>query len=285
MAVKGSGASATAYVSSIRDREIDVVSLGTPLAVTVRIPVTGQPNRMTLNAAQSLLYVAEDQSDVVEVIDTAKNVILESIPVVASLLPASLAQFKYKGANPNSVTLSPDETQLYVTDGNLNCISVIALSGTNKNDQVIGLIPTGWYPNSVSFSADGSTVYAVNGKSPTGANPNWCYGGYGPPGEPACYASNQYNPQLVKAGLQTFPRPTAAQLATLTQQVAVNDRFSYTESDNDKAVMAAVRQGIQHVIFILKENRTYDQILGDLPVGNGQPSLGSVRSAGHAEPA
>jgi DNA-binding beta-propeller fold protein YncE len=273
VAVKGSGASATAYVSSIRDREIDVASLGTPLAVTARIPVTGQPNRMTLNAAQSLLYVAEDQSDVVEVIDTTNNAILESIPVVAALLPASLAPFKYKGANPNSVALSPDETQLYVTDGNLNCISVVALSGTNKNDKVVGLIPTGWYPNSVSFSADGSTVYAVNGKSPTGANPNWCYGGYGPPGEPACNASNQYNPQLVKAGLQTFPRPAAAQLVTLTQQVAVNDRFSYTESDNDKAVMAAVRQGIQHVIFILKENRTYDQILGDLPVGNGQPSL------------
>jgi hypothetical protein len=78
---------------------------------------------------------------------------------------------------------------------------------------------------------------------------------------------------LVKAGLQIFPRPTAAQLGTLTQQVATNDRFSYTESDQDKAVMAAVRQGIQHVIFILKENRTYDQVLGDLPIGNGDPGL------------
>ena len=238
-----------------------------------RIPVTGQPNRMTLNAAQSLLYVADDQSDTVDVIDTAKNVILESIPVIAHvLLPSSLAQFK-KGANPNSVTLSPDETQLYVTDGNLNCISVVALSGTITKIRSVGLIPTGWYPNSVSFSGDGNTVYAINGKSPTGPNPDWCYGGYGPPGEPACYASNSYNPQLVKAGLQTFPRPAAAQLATLTQQVATNNRFSYTESDNDKAVMAAVRQGVQHVIFILKENRTYDQILGDLPVGNGDPSL------------
>ena len=81
--MKGSGSSATAYVSSIRDREIDVVSLsGTP-AVTARIPVKGQPNKMTLNAAQSLLYVADDQSDTVEVIDTAKNAILETIPVMA----------------------------------------------------------------------------------------------------------------------------------------------------------------------------------------------------------
>ena len=80
------------------------------------------------------------------------------------------------------MTLSPDETQLYVTNGNLNCVAVVALGGTNSGDQVVGLIPTGWYPNSVSFSGDGNTVYVVNGKSPTGANPGWCYGGYGPVG-------------------------------------------------------------------------------------------------------
>ena len=96
VAVKGTGPSATAYVSSIRDREIDVVNLsGTP-ELSVRWtpavrphPVKGQPNKMTLNAAQSLLYVAEDQSDTVDVIDTAKNAIVETIPVIAppSVLP------------------------------------------------------------------------------------------------------------------------------------------------------------------------------------------------------
>jgi len=74
-------------------------------------------------------------------------------------------------------------------------------------------------------------------------------------------SSNEYNPQRTKAGLQSFPRPSPEQLATLSQQVAGNNRFLYTESDDDLAVMAAVRQGIQHVIFIIKENRTYDQIL------------------------
>jgi len=278
--VKGSGLTATAYVSSIRDREIDVVSLGATPAVTARIAVKGQPNKMTLNAAQSLLFVADDQADTVEVIDTTRNVVLESIPVIATLLPASLtqqpaylAQNGFKGANPNSVSLSPDEKQLYVTDGNLNCISVIALSGTNSGDQVVGLIPTGWYPNSVTFSSDGSTVFAINGKSPTGANPTFCYGGYGPPGSPTCMAANTYNPQLTKSGVQSFPRPSAAQLGTLTPIVVANNRFSYTESASDAAVMAAVRQGVEHVIFILKENRTYDQVLGDLPIGNGDPSL------------
>jgi hypothetical protein len=92
-------------------------------------------------------------------------------------------------------------------------------------------------------------------------------------------ATNMYNPQLTKAGLQTFPRPGAAQLGTLTAQVAVNNRFSYTESASDAAVMAAVRQGVQHVIFILKENRAYDQVLGDLPIGNGEPSLAEFGQA------
>jgi len=283
--VKGTGTSAAAYVSSIRDREIDVVSLnGTP-HVAARIPVKGQPNKMTLNRAQSFLYVAEDQSDTVDVIDTARNAVVESIPVIATLLPSTLAPFKFKGANPNSVTLSPDETQLYVTNGNLNCVAVIALGGTNSGDQVIGLIPTGGYPNSVSFNwptipaAYGGNqsvdMYVVNGKSPTGPNKDFCYGGYGP-GPPSrnCMEANEYNPQLTKAGLQSFPLPGAVQLAALTAQVFANDHLTFTESPGDAAVMAAVHAGVKHVIFILKENRSYDQVLGDLDNGSdGDPAL------------
>jgi DNA-binding beta-propeller fold protein YncE len=280
VAIKGNGPAATAYVSSVRDREIDVVSLSAgPLpVVTARIKVKGQPNKMTLNAAQSLLYVVEDQSDTVDVIDTTSNTIVETIPVIAPSLamPSSLAQ--YKGANPNSVTLSPDEKQLYVTNGNLNAVAVVALGGSNSGDRVVGLIPTGWYPNSVSFSGDGKWVYVVNGKSPTGANPDSKYS-YGPPGHTSGIAANEYNPQLIKAGLQSFPRPTATQLATLTEQVAANNRFSAVETADDAAVMAAVRKGIKHVVFIIKENRTYDQILGDLGTGNGDPSLAEFGEA------
>jgi YVTN family beta-propeller protein len=279
VAIKGNGASAAAYVSSIRDREIDVVNLsGTP--VVKRIKVKGQPNKMTLNAAQSLLYVAEDQSDTVDVIDTTTSAIVQTIPVIASALPESLTQPGYKGANPNSVALSADETQLYVTDGNLNCISVISLAGSNSG-QVVGLIPTGWYPTSISLVNSGGQTYAYvsNAKSPTGPNIEWCYGGYGPPNSPNCNPTNEYNPQLVKAGLQSFPLPAPADLASLTAQVAVNDRFSFTESESDAAVMAAVRQGVKHVIFILRENRTYDQILGDLGQGDGDPRLTEFGSA------
>ncbi|MEO8663522.1 MAG: phosphoesterase [Bryobacteraceae bacterium] len=290
--VKGSGATATAYVSSIRDREIVVVSLGATAVVTARIAVAGQPNKMILNAAQTTLYVTEDQSDTVDLIDTASNKIVETIPVVGRFLPASLTPpanyvyrgsnpssvASYSGANPNSLVLSPDETRLYVTDGNLNCVSVIELSGSNSGDAVIGLIPAGWYPNSVSIVPSGnggpSYLYVANQKSPTGANPQWCYGGYGPPNSPNCYPANQYNPQLTKATLQAFPVPGSSDLAGLTEQVKANNHFAYVESAADLAVMAKVREGIKHVIFIVKENRTFDQVLGDLPnKSNGDPTL------------
>jgi YVTN family beta-propeller protein len=270
--IKGTGSGATAYISSIRDREVVVANVGPAPSVTARIAVAGQPNKMTLNKARTLLYVAEDQSDTVDVIDTKTNRILETIPVLATSSALPLALAPYKGANPNSVTLSPDERRLWVTLGNINAVAVIPLSGANVGDQPSGLIPTGWYPNSVSFNAAGTYAYVVNGKSPTGANPEWYYS-YGPPTHKNGYAANEYNPQLVKAGLQTFRLPTRAQLVTLTSQVATNNHFSHTESASDAATMARVRAGVKHVIFIIKENRTYDQVLGDAKQGNGDPAL------------
>ena len=279
----GSITTTWAYVSSVRDREIDVVNLnGKTPAVITRIPVKGQPNKLTLNAAQTRLYVAEDESDTVDVIDTNPNdittwnTVIETIPLIA---PPSVVGTTYPalanltGANTNSVTLTPDGTQLYATMGNLNSIAVVALTGTDKNDKVVGLIPTGWYPNSVSFSPDGSWAYVVNSKSPTGPDPIWCYGA-GPAGYPNCITMNEWNPQSTKAGLQSFPTATlATQLPALTAQVLTNNRLSVTESASDAEVMAAVRQGVKHVIFVLKENRTYDQVLGDLPGANGDASL------------
>jgi DNA-binding beta-propeller fold protein YncE len=278
---------ATAYISSIRDREIVVVNLNGAPAVTTRIPVKGQPNKMALNRDQSLLYVVEDQTDTIDVIKTSDNSIVGTIPVIApaSVLPgvaeykdANSNSVKRTGANSNGVTLSPDEKQLYVTNGNLNCVAVVDLNDAKTNGQVVGLIPSGWYPNSVSFSGDGSWVYVVNGKSATGPNSEMRYS-YGPKGRASGIISNQYNPQLIKAGLQSFPRPAPAQLMTLTSQVATNNRFSYTESASDIAVMAAVRDKVKHVIFIIKENRTYDQVLGDLEVGNGDPDLAEFGKA------
>ena len=269
VAIKGND---TAYVSSIRDREIVVVDIANSPRVVARIAVPGQPNRMVLDRSQNRLYVAQDNTDSVGVIETATNRLLENIPATAppGLLPDS--KVKLKGNNTNSVTLSPDEKQLYVTNGWMNDVAVIELNPEIGQSRVTGLIPTGWYPNSISFSSDGKFTYVINGKSPTGPNPGHCKIRKGKTGS-ECGLANEYNLQLLKAGLQSFPTPTSGELQALTQQVAVNNHFKSALSKEDVDKLAFLRDHIKHVIYIVRENRTYDQVLGDLEVGNGDPNL------------
>jgi DNA-binding beta-propeller fold protein YncE len=141
---------------------------------------------------------------------------------------------------------------------------------------VVGLIPTGWYPTAVAVRPDGRQLYVVNGKSVPGPVPDNCRNNLSiePGSQVACTAANQYVWQLEKAGFLTLPPPSPAELGRLTRQVAVNDHFSSARGGaEDTATFTFLRQHIHHVIYIVKENRTYDQILGDLEVGNGDPRL------------
>ena len=266
-------ASATAYVSSERDREIDVIDIAQPAApiVKARIPVAGNPNNILLNRAQTRLYVAADNSDRISVIDTATKRVIEEIRTTA---PAGVLRgpAHLPGAAPNSLTLSPDERTLYVTNGGMNAIAVIAIA-PGAPHRVVGLIPTGWYPQSISVARDGKTLYDVNSKSNAGPNPS--RGGVPLPDATfrAHEAANQYVLQLEKAGLQAIPVPNRQELAWLTKKVAANDFLDTVPNPQDAQTMAALRRHIKHVIYIIKENRTYDQLLGDLDRGNGDPGL------------
>jgi DNA-binding beta-propeller fold protein YncE len=262
----------TAYVSSMRDREIDVVDLaGRAPAVVARIPVRGNPNRMVLNRAASRLYVASDNADVVSVIDTASDRVLDVTRTIAP--PALIAPGAYfHGVAPNSLTLSPDESRLYVTNGGENAVAILTLGAGAP--RVAGLVPTGYWPNSVSVSADGKMLYIVNGKSIPGPNAGWCADNdYDAARHAHCDASNHYILQQSKAGFLTLPAPSAHDLAELTRTVAANDHLYVREDAEDRRLMSALHQRIKHVIYIVRENRTYDQLLGDLPVGNGDPRL------------
>jgi YVTN family beta-propeller protein len=266
----------TAYVSSIRDREIDVVNIaGTPSLIK-RIKLKGQPLKSTLNAAGTTLYVAEDQTDSVAAIDTGSNTVSAEVNVAAPIgtIPSAIASLS--GNNTNSVTLSPDQFTLYLTNGNTNNVSVVSIAQLNTANPVLGLIPTGAYPNSVTLSADGKFMYVANGKSPGGPNPSHCRGGGSIlPNLTAsgCNASNAYSLQLEKAGLQFLPTPPLAQLAALTNQVAINNNYQSSENSATASTMNFLADNIKHIIYIIKENRTYDQVLGDLPFGNGDPAL------------
>lgn len=258
-----------AYVSSLRDREIVVLDLtGTP-KVAGRIKIHGQPNKLMLNRAQTLLFAAADNSDSLDMIDTSKDRVVAAIRTTA---PAGIFPNKgtYKGSNPNSLALSPDEHTVYVTNGGTNSVAVINLTKDPDDSQVVGLIPTGWYPSSISLNQDGSVLYVVNGKGNAGPNPKGCRSASP---ESNCGAANQYILQLVKGGLLTVPRPSGAELKELTAQVARNNHFSPEPVAPAPPIFAFLRNKIKHVIYIVKENRTYDQVLGDLEKGNGDPSI------------
>ena len=279
--VKGNG---TAFVSSDRDREVVVVDISSPTAghLLTRIKLDGNALGMMLDASQSRLYVAQDNADQVAVIDTSSNTITTKIDAraPAGMLPSP----KYTGAATFAVTLSRDGSTLYAVNAGANSVAVIPLTGPNAYT-VTGLIPTAYEPHDVTFSADGTWMYLVSGKNATGPNPGHLAGSTGsltsityPGGNvaaaAAARASNQYQFQLERASLVSAPVPTSSDLPALTAKVAQNNSYSATPIASDAAVMNFLRTRIRHIIYVVKENRTYDQILGDLANGaNGDPKL------------
>ena len=259
------GAPVKTYVSSERDGQVlDVSAAGT---FTV-IKVGGEPNRMILSADQHWLYVSNGDLDEIDVIDTTKD-------KIASRISVARPGYKFKGSNPNSLALSPNGQTLYVTLGGENAVAVINVA----TGQLLGRIPTGWYPSSVSVSADGSKLYVVNMKSNAGPNLEYradCPG-LGIPPEysqllcppPNPTSRNEYILALLKAGLSTIPVPDADTLVYLSAVVDANNGF---DNPQTSPIMTFLHNQIKHVIYIQKENRTYDQILGDLPQGNGDPT-------------
>ena len=309
--VKGNG---TAYVSSDRDREVVVLDISSPTAghLIRRIKLDGNALGMTLDRSQSKLYVAQDNADQVAVIDTATNAVIAKIDARA---PAGLLtgrddddhdrdhhdsdrrdsdrhdsdrhedeQPHYTGAATFAVTLSPDGKWLYASNAGANSVAVIPLTGPFAH-KVIGLIPTAYEPHDVTFSADGTWIYVVNGKSVTGPNPDHLYGNTArltsityPGGNAAAAAaaagSNEYQFQLERASLVSAPVPSWQELPILTEKVADNNFYTAKGGEEDEEVIRFLRHRIRHVIYLIKENRTFDQVLGDLNNGsNGDPGL------------
>jgi YVTN family beta-propeller protein len=298
----------TAYVSSDRDREVVVVDISSPTSgrLVKRIKLDGNALGMTLDASGSRLYVAQDNADQVAVIDTAGNVVIAKIDAraPAGMLAGSdnngngngngsgngngngkgnSPEAHYTGVATFTVTLSRDGKTLYAVNAGANSVAVIPLTG-GKAYQVAGLIPTAYEPHDITFSMDGSWMYIINGKSITGPNPGHLASSTNSmtfPGGPAAAnaaavaskASNQYQFQLERASLVSAPVPTEAELDRLTDLVAQNN-FYTAENDNDRKVMRFLSNHIKHIIYVVKENRTFDQILGDLTNGaNGDPKL------------
>ncbi len=274
----------TAYVSSDRDREVVAIDVSSPTEghLITRIKVDGNALGMTLNAAQTSLYVAQDNADEVAVIDTATNQVTARIDARA---PANmLPTVKYTGAGTSAVTLSPDGGTLFAVNSGANSVAVIPLTGRGT-PAVTALVPTAYEPHDITFSADGLWMYIVNGKSITGPNTEHLsgstasmtsitYPGGNTAAAAAARASNEYQFQLERASLVSAPVPNRGRLQALTQQVGTNNAYAKAADQRDANTMRFLQDHIKHVIYVVKENRTFDQVLGDLTNGaNADPGI------------
>lgn len=267
-----------AYVSAPRDRQLVALDIaGSTIRVAKRIATTGEPTALLLDRKTHRLYATEDNDDRLAMVDTATDT-LAGEPRLG--LPDGLSAGPLgKGLNPNGLALTP-AGGLLVTYGGINAVAMVTPRAGDAD--VVGVVPTGWYPSAVATSADGARVFVVNRKSPPGPNPRGCAPKVAiTKAQPnACGSANQYIFQLEKAGLLQFPMPGGRALAKTTLQVADNIGLqNAAQRQAADARMAEVAKRIKHVVFIVKENRTYDQVLGDLEVGNGDPSLAILGEA------
>jgi hypothetical protein len=196
------------------------------------------------------------------VIDTRRDVVIGTI---------AMAPFRERkiGYAPTAVALSPDGTTLYVALGGLNAVAVYAV----PEGRFRGLIPTGWYPSSLDVSADGRTL-AVGTLFGVGSGSGRTSG-----------MSGRYV-HSYRGSVNVVSVPTDAELAAYTTSVARNNRLTLRGGEQSAAVRPRLnvapravpeRPGepslIDHVVYIIRENRTYDQVFGDVAEGNGDPTL------------
>jgi YVTN family beta-propeller protein len=233
---------------------------------TVRkvIPVGRHPTGVVWDEKSARLYVANGNSDVVSVIDTRRD------SVVGTITIAPFVQ-RETGLAPTDVAVSPDGATLLVTLGGVNAVAMYALPA----GRLRGLIPTGWYPTSIDVSADGSAI-AVGTLFGVGSGI-----GRATRGEPEGRYVHSY-----RGSVNVIPMPTDAELAAYTTSVAQNNRLtlrgdsagpSLAPRRNVAARAVPERPGepspIDHVVYIIRENRTYDQIFGDMGKGASDSSL------------
>jgi YVTN family beta-propeller protein len=251
------------YVSNWGGNTVSVVNATTG-APRGQVTVGTHPSALAVNPVSGELYVANSDGDSVSVVDTASGAVTKTI----DLAPYPNAPV---GTSPDALAVAPDGKTLYVANAGDNDVAVVDLAAAT----VAGLIPVGWYPTGVAVSTDGSRLYVANGKG-LGAGPN--------PNGPTPYhgsSEDQYAGSMIKGTLSFVDVPAnAGQLQKLTEQVIRNDDLG--KGANVRGTDAGTnviprRVGepspIEHVIYVIKENRTYDQEFGSLGKGNGDPSL------------
>lgn len=267
--IKVSPSRSRLYVSLWGGSSVGVVDTQSG-AIISSIKVGDHPNTMLFSPDEKLLYVACSNTDDVWVIDTVSDRVIETI----ELHPYPNAPF---GSTPNGLAISSDGSTLYVANATNNDVAVVDVSSRGRST-VKGLIPAGWYPTALMLSPDGRKLYVASGKgltsrpNPKGPNPNI------PRNKNVEYIGGLFN-----GTVSVIPIPNARQLASYTSQTEKNNGFSEAARkllEKERSIKAHAvprRVGepslIKHVIYVIRENRTYDQVLGDMAKGNGDSSL------------
>lgn len=243
-------------------------------AMTGWIPVGDNPNDLCITHKGKYLFVANANDNSVSVISLEQKRVIE-------ILNAALYPDSPSGTTTNSVALSEDEKTLYIANADNNCLAVFDVSQPGKSFSK-GFIPTGWYPTCVRIIKN--TIFVTNGKGLTSkANPL----GPSPKKEDVAHHADlnkkvkvQYIGGLFRGTLQAISKPNESQLSIYSQSVynntpykKENEMFSAGQEGNPVPSKVGETSPIKYVFYVIKENRTYDQVLGDIPEGNGDTSL------------
>jgi len=263
----------TLYVSLHNGSAVAAVDLPTGKASLIQVgrqqefasAPSSHPGCLAVSPSGNAVYVAVENSDIVSVIDNNPSS-PEYRRIIANfdIRPPEMRELKILGAGPNHLTFTPDGKILLVTLGTLNAVAVVDVvaGGSAPGHEVRGYLPTLWYPHTTEVSADGKTIYLTSGKAKgTGTNkPNLPF----PPGA----QPGPYGPTLLQGSLHEIALETAlANLRTFTAAVKRNAQLDRESLNAAKRSLGF--NPITHVIYVIKENRTYDQLFGDLKPGRG----------------
>ncbi len=248
---------------------VSVVDLAS-MRVTATIPTGLHPTGMAFWGQK--LLVANTYSDTISVIDTASNKVTRTISLGLPIGVPGAGQAAY-GAAPNSIAVDPDTGVAYVALYNANAIGVVDL-GNGSANPVVGMIPVAYAPSSVVFDKTNNVLIVSNDKG-IGARNSF----------ETDFGVSDYNTHQDNGTVSIVPVPNGDTLAQMTEQVFQNNHWDLTRNiesasgGNPRVKPVAIPNKIgdpsliKHVFMIIRENRTYDQILGDVAAGNGDPSL------------
>lgn len=231
------------------------------------VTVGRHPSAMVLNNSGSRLFIASGSTDQIIVLNTRSRAVVARLMDPPPRGPA-------EGSTPDAVALSTDGTRLFAAEADNNAVGVFDLSAdasdvasAHGSDRLIGRIPVDWYPTAVVAAHD--TLLVLSGKGlGTAPNPD------GPnPLHPAAKGSHAYTLGQTTGSLMTLrlANASSATLAPLTARVARAQ--GWEDNPSPTGAGSAKYPAFTHVIYVIKENRTYDEVLGDLPIGDGDTSL------------